>query len=169
MNTSKNSLTVALILSFSLLFFFNGCGNNDEAEDHEHDGTPPAPTAQDGTPATEDKPVKIEWLHSVPEGLALAKEQGKPVFIDFYADWCPPCQQMDKVTFKNKQVIEELARFVAIKADLTHTSSPGQDAAAEYGVQAIPTYILIDTQGNKTTKVGYRAPDKFLAILKKVN
>ncbi len=112
------------------------------------------------------KPTKIEWLHSVSEGLDLAKNTGKPALIDFYADWCPPCQQMDKNTFPDKRVIEELARFVAIKADLTRPSSPGQPAAAEYGVQNIPTYIFIDIQGKQTKLVGYQSPDRFLQILK---
>ncbi len=114
------------------------------------------------------KPTKIEWLHSVSKGLDLAKETGKPALIDFYADWCGPCLQMDKVTFPDKRVIEELARFVAIKADVSRPSSKGQAAAKEYGVQAIPTYVFIDTAGEQTIEIGYRSPDRFLRILEAI-
>lgn len=114
------------------------------------------------------KPTKIEWLHSVSKGLDLAKKTGKPALIDFYADWCGPCQQMDKDTFPDKRVIEELARFVAIKADVSRSSSPGQPAAKEYGVQAIPTYVFIDTAGKQTIEIGYRSPDRFLRILEAI-
>ena len=127
-----------------------------------------SPLAQEKPVKVEPKPTRIEWVRSVSEGLALAKEKGKPAFIDFYADWCPPCQQMDKVTFRDKQVIEELARFITIKADLTNSNSKGQSAAEEYGVQAIPTYVFIDTQGKKTIQVGYRPPDRFLRILQNI-
>ena len=112
--------------------------------------------------------AEIEWMDSVSEGLTLAKEKQTPAFIDFYADWCPPCQQMDKVTFRDTSVIEELARFTSIKADMTRTSSKGRPAAKEYGVQAIPTYVFIDTQGKQTIEVGYRSPDRFLRKLKSI-
>lgn len=130
--------------------------------------TPPPPQDKTVTPDPELKPTEIEWQHSVAEGLALAKRSGKPAMIDFYADWCAPCQQMEKATFRDKRVIEELARFVAIKGDLTRSSSSGRSAARKYGVQAIPTYVFIDTQGKQTIKVGYRPPDRFLQILQTI-
>jgi len=114
------------------------------------------------------KPTKIEWLHSVSKGLDLAKKTGKPALIDFYADWCPPCQEMDKTTFRDEKVIAELARFVAIKADLTRRTSAAQGAARKYKVQAIPTYVFIDTAGKQTIEIGYRSPDRFLRILESI-
>ncbi len=121
----------------------------------------------DSQPAESKTPKgKIAWIHSVSEGLALVKETGKPAFIDFYADWCAPCHEMDKTTFVDERVIAELARFVSIKADVSGTSSPGQGAAKEYNVQAIPTYVFIDTKGKKTIVSGYHPPNTFLKLLK---
>ena len=111
---------------------------------------------------------KIAWIRSVSEGLALAKETGKPAFIDFYADWCAPCHEMDKTTFVDERVIAELAGFVSIKADVSQTSSPGQSAATKYGVQAIPTYVFIDTKGKKTIVSGYRPANTFPKLLKDI-
>ena len=112
--------------------------------------------------------AKLEWIHSEEQGLALAKQENKPVLIDFYADWCPPCHQMDKVTFQNKRVISELDRFVAIKADVSRPDSPGQPAGKKYNVSAFPTFVLIDTQGRQKTVVGYQDPEEFLRILKSI-
>ena len=156
----------------AVFLFGSGCKESDKEASNKSDWSPnsaaaekgPTPTEQPAAP--EPKANEIEWVYSVSEGLASAKEKGKPAFIDFYADWCPPCQQMEKVTFRDKRVIEELARFIAIKADLTNSSSKGQSAAKEYGVQAIPTYVFISTQGKQTTELGYRSPDKFIQILK---
>lgn len=110
--------------------------------------------------------AKIEWRHSEEQGLALAKQENKPVLIDFYADWCPPCKKMDNVTFQDKRVIAELGRFVAIKADVSRPSSPGQAAGKKYNVSAYPTFVLIDTKGQKKTIVGYTPPKEFLKTLK---
>ena len=142
---------------------------NTEGQTDDEDSTTLTPKpvpAPKPAPTPKPKPTKIEWLYSVSEGLALAKATGQPAFIDFYADWCGPCLQMDKVTFPDKRVIEELARFVAIKADVSRRSSPGQPAGAKYGVEYIPTYIFIDSQGTLTKLVGYQSPDKFLQTLK---
>ena len=92
----------------------------------------------------------------------------KPAIIDFYADWCPPCRRMDRITFSDKRVIEELGRFVAIKVDLTRTTSEGNTAARKYRVTHIPTYIFIDTQGRKTVVSGYTPPSRFLGLLQSV-
>ena len=111
----------------------------------------------------------IAWIHSEEEGLALAKQENKPVIIDFYADWCPPCKMMDKNTFPDPRVVKELGRFVAVKADVTSPDSPGQPAAKKYNVTGgLPTYVFIDSQGQKKSVVGYRPPDKFLRILKSI-
>ncbi len=153
MNANKKIFRTIIAVGFIGVYLCaNGCDDRKDAEPK--------------TQIEQGKLSKIEWVHSVPEGLALAKKTGKPALIDFYADWCPPCKEMDKTTFPDARVIAELARFVTIKADLTRSSSQGQPAAKEYNVQAIPTYVFIDTNGKKTIEMGYRPPDEFLRILK---
>ena len=148
----------------AVYLYANGCDDRKDAEPKTQEGRITPTEKIDAT--AKSKSGRIEWVHSVSEGLALAKKNGKPALIDFYADWCPPCQEMDKTTFPDARVIAELARFVAIKADLTRSNSKGQSVAKEYNVQAIPTYVFIDTAGKQTIKMGYRPPDEFLGILK---
>lgn len=150
MNTNKKIFRIIMAMGFgAVCLCVSGCDDSQPAESKTPKG-------------------KIAWIHSVSEGMALAKETGKPAFIDFYADWCPPCQEMDKKTFPDEKVIAELARFVAIKADLTRTDSPGQSSAKQHNVLAIPTYVFIDTKGKKTIVSGYHPPNTFLKLLKDI-
>ena len=64
-----------------------------------------------------------QWVKFSNEALESAKANGKPVIIDFYADWCIPCKELDKFTFTNKEVIDQFKNFVTLKADLTYFQS----------------------------------------------
>lgn len=166
MNTDFINLTKpAAPLLLLILLCFSGCA---ETQDTSNGGTQDTSNGGIQDPSNDEPAPKIKWIRSYSEGLLLAKAESKPVFIDFYADWCPPCQQMDKNTFPDTQVIAELQRFVPIKMDLTRRDSPGQPAAKEYNVVAIPTYVFIDTQGKKKVITGYRSPADFLKILKAI-
>jgi len=112
----------------------------------------------------------IDWEKFSKEKLSLAQNEGKPVIIDFYADWCIPCKELDAVTFSNAKVIEESKRFMGFKADMTKTVSPEVDALrTEYKIIGVPTIILIDAKGNEVRRfTGFIPADEFLKYLKEV-
>jgi len=114
----------------------------------------------------EESATTIEWLHSELEGLALAQETKKPLLIDFRADWCGYCIQMEQTTFRDKRVVEALGKFVTVKVDVTHNTPQEVAAARKYRISGIPAFIFIDSQAKQTIKVGYIPPDEFLRILK---
>ncbi|HMC23289.1 MAG TPA: cytochrome c biogenesis protein CcdA, partial [Thermoanaerobaculia bacterium] len=60
----------------------------------------------------------VQWQKY--EAATIASASGKPVIVDFYADWCLPCKELDEKTFSDRAVAAELNRFVRIKADLTN-------------------------------------------------
>ena len=104
--------------------------------------------------------------------LAAAKAAGQPVLLDFYADWCPPCKEMERVTFPDPRVQERLAKLVFIKVDLTRKGSPDVEALMrEYAIRAVPTYVFLDATGRELTEHrqgGFIAPEGFAALLDKV-
>jgi thiol:disulfide interchange protein DsbD len=101
--------------------------------------------------------------------LATAKAMGKPVVLDFYADWCAPCKKMEKLTFPDPRVQERLARFVFIKVDLTRTGSVAvEELMRQYEIAGVPTYVFLDPAGTEMTdlrQVGFIEADGFVKLL----
>ena len=76
----------------------------------------------------------------------MAVKTGKLVFIDLYADWCPPCRAMERQVFSRKDVGEFMdQRFVAAKYDTDKTT--GKELMKKYGKGSIPLYLVFNTQG----------------------
>ena len=81
------------------------------------------------------------------ELISQAKSDGRPVMIDFYADWCAACKELDHKTFPQQSVIGEADRFVTIKVDATHEEEFLDALYERYGVQGLPTVAFIDSGG----------------------
>ena len=97
---------------------------------------------------------------------------GKPVIIDFYADWCIPCKELDEKTFSNRDVAGELDRFTRVKADLTKPEDPEvQKLTKQYAIVGVPTIVFLDSSGHEVAAqrlTGFEPSQQFLARLKQV-
>lgn len=106
------------------------------------------------------------WKKYDEAALAEARAAGKPVVIDFYADWCLPCKELDEKTFTDERVIGELDRFVRLKADLTAAEDAKTKAlTSEYAIKGVPTILFIDANGKESAGarlIGFEPPDAFL-------
>jgi len=96
----------------------------------------------------------------------------RPVVIDFYADWCLPCKELDHKTFPDERVAKELDRFVRVKADLTRGDDAQTKALTkQYEIHGVPTLVFLDANGQELHDLrltGYEPPEKFVARLQKV-
>ncbi|MDF1565549.1 MAG: cytochrome c biogenesis protein CcdA [Deltaproteobacteria bacterium] len=112
---------------------------------------------------------ELHWLTSESETLALASAEGKPAMVDFSADWCTACKELQKYTFPDPAVQEELSRFVIATVDLTDDESPEYARLKEkYGFPGLPYIVFYDSKGEQRkdlTVTGFRRPEDFLKIL----
>jgi thioredoxin:protein disulfide reductase len=108
----------------------------------------------------------VQWAKYDEGAISRARESGKPVVIDFYADWCLPCKELDEKTFTDPKVITELDRFVRVKADLTVPSDATTMALTkQYGIAGVPTIVFIGADGTEVKDArltGFEPPDAFL-------
>lgn len=102
---------------------------------------------------------------------AIVEADGKPVMLDFYADWCASCKVMDATTFQDPQVLAALSRFKVIKIDVTKNDSNNKNLMRHFNVIAPPTFLFFDNQGRALsglTQVGELAAPEFLSTLNQV-
>jgi thiol:disulfide interchange protein DsbD len=112
----------------------------------------------------------LSWEPYSEKRLSEAKANGMPVIMDFYADWCIPCMELDRNTFTNVEVTKEAKEFVRLKVDLTHFDSPEAEALRKkYNISGVPTIVVLKSDGEEHTEsriVGFVPPDDFVKKLK---
>jgi thiol:disulfide interchange protein DsbD len=113
----------------------------------------------------------IEWQHYKPEIAAASLPGSRGIIIDFYADWCIPCKELDANTFSDQRVITSAKNFVALKADMTKSLSPEVDALRnKYNIVGVPTVLIINSKGKEVQRLtGFVNADEFLKLLKDVD
>ncbi len=111
------------------------------------------------------KPSDLNWLHYQNETLTELTNESKPIFIDFYADWCAPCKEMDRTTFKDKRVVEIAKQITMVKVDCTAPDESIKNLMNQFNVTGMPTLVFIDKNGKEVLEmreIGYLGADEFL-------
>jgi len=134
---------------------------------------PLAPLARlGGAPPAAAEGLAFQRVASVTEldaALAAARAAGQPVLLDFYADWCVACKEMERYTFNSAEVQAALAGVVLLQADLTANSAADQALLARYGLFGPPTTILFGPDGAERTAaraVGFVPATEYAARLR---
>ena len=102
--------------------------------------------------------------------LAAARSGGRPVLLDFYADWCVSCKEMERYTFSDAAVAAEMARFVLLKADVTANDAEDQALMqGRFGIPGPPAMLFFDDRGQERRDhriVGFMPAAEFAAHLR---
>jgi thiol:disulfide interchange protein DsbD len=116
--------------------------------------------------------ANITWVTSHDQALALGKSGGKPVMIDFGAEWCVACKELERVTYVDPRVRHEAQRFVSAKIDATDMSDEVSRLFTLYGIPGLPVVVFIDSAGTVLTDprvTGFMPPDEFLKVMARVH
>jgi thiol:disulfide interchange protein DsbD len=104
--------------------------------------------------------------------LNRAKKEQKLVLLDFYADWCISCKEMEVNTFANSEVSKELKQFILLQADVTKNSADNQALLKHFGLYGPPGILFfnLNSEEQKDQRViGYMPPQRFIERLKKAS
>ena len=119
--------------------------------------------------AEADKPA-FERVRSVAELQARLASAERPVMLDFYADWCVSCKEMEKFTFTDPAVRAKLAGFILLQADVTANSADDKALLARFGLFGPPGIVFFAPGGQETPGlrvIGFQKAEAFLKVLQR--
>jgi thiol:disulfide interchange protein DsbD len=112
--------------------------------------------------------VRFERVHSLGELEARLKTANRPVMLDFYADWCVSCKEMERFTFADDKVRAELAGMTLLQVDVTANSAADQALLKRFRLFGPPGIIFFDASGREIPGlrvIGFQPADRFLETL----
>lgn len=151
-----------ILLTYGLMLFYGGVKGAEN---------PLAPlTFANEQQVVTSKEIKFQTIHSNQElDDILAQSKGKKVMLDFYADWCTSCKELDSATFKDPAVIEALKNYVLIRADITKNSDEEQALTKRFGLFGPPAMIFFCEKGIQIDGAdlnGYKDTQAFITHIK---
>ncbi|HIQ40321.1 MAG TPA: protein-disulfide reductase DsbD [Sulfurivirga caldicuralii] len=120
------------------------------------------------TGATPSLKINFKPINSL-DDLQAYLGQGQPVLLDFYADWCISCKEMERFTFSDPQVQARMSQFITLKADVTDNRPEHKALMQALGIIGPPAILFFDPQGQEIRSlrvVGTKTADEFAAILR---
>jgi thiol:disulfide interchange protein DsbD len=108
--------------------------------------------------------TRIKTVADLEREVAAASAAGRPVMLDFYADWCVSCIEMEKFTFTDPGVQAEFERATLLQADVTANDADDQALLQHFGILGPPTIVFFDANGKERPEfrvVGFKKADEF--------
>ncbi|MEM9323107.1 MAG: protein-disulfide reductase DsbD [Pseudomonadota bacterium] len=156
------AVTVLGALYGAMLFIGGLAGGKDPLQPFK--GSVLAQTGGGAVESRELEFVKIKTVEDLDRAVADASANGKAVMLDFYADWCASCKEMEKYTFTDAEVNDVLANSLLLKADVTANDDADKALMQRFGIVGPPSIIFFGPDGQERPGyqvVGYMKAPKF--------
>ena len=111
---------------------------------------------------------QFEKVNSIAELDARLAQTDRPVLLDFYADWCVSCKEMERFTFSDAAVAERMGRMLLLKADVTANTDEHKALLKRFGLFGPPGIIFFDGRGKEREGmrvVGFMKAEPFATVL----
>jgi thioredoxin:protein disulfide reductase len=113
--------------------------------------------------------LEPQWQKFSIQAYETSLKNNEKMVIDFYADWCMPCKELDALTFSDKRVIDKMEKFMSYKVDMTKMTPENEDLRKRFNVIGMPTVLIIDSQGKELNRItGFVDADEFLTKINEV-
>lgn len=112
----------------------------------------------------------LDWQYYSDSVYNDAIGNNQKMIIDFYADWCIPCKELDALTFSDEKVIEKAKSFTAIKVDMTKTlSEETEKLRQKFEIRGMPTVLIIDSRGTEVERItGFLNAEEFIKMIEPI-
>ena len=155
-----------IILMYGMSLLLGGMSG---AKDPLHPLDPFLPNKEASAVLTQNQHKTFEKITSIEELEAiLAENKGEKVLVDFYADWCSACKELESKTFSNEEVKSAMDSYVLVKVDLTANDEASRAISSKYGIFGPPAILFFDEKGTRIKSadiVGFKEPQAFLKHL----
>ena len=117
------------------------------------------------------KKIEPEWQKFSETKYEQSLMNNERMVVDFYADWCIPCKELDALTFSDSQVLSSLTKFTTYKVDMTQTvSDETEELRNKFKIIGMPTVLIINARGEEVERLtGFVNANEFLKLLQKAN
>ena len=112
--------------------------------------------------------LPFQRVASIDELISRIQAAGKPVMVDFYADWCAACKELERLTFTDRSVQARLGGYLLLQADVTANSEHDQALLKKFGLFGPPGIVFFNAQGSELTHkrvIGFQDAPRFLQTL----
>ncbi|MFZ6676153.1 protein-disulfide reductase DsbD [Undibacterium sp. Xuan67W] len=123
------------------------------------------PTLQEASSSVNQAEVKFKRIHNIEELDATLASTKTPVMLDFYADWCVSCKEMERFTFTESKVTDQLKQVHLLQVDVTANSDADRALMKRFSLFGPPGIILFNAEGKEIPQsriIGYLSPEKFV-------
>ena len=113
------------------------------------------------------EPIRFERVTTLAELESRIASARRPVMVDFYADWCVSCKEMEQFTFSDAQVRARMQRMLLLQVDVTRNTAEDKAILQRFRLFGPPGIVFFDARGQELRQrvIGYQPPERFLRVL----
>ncbi|WJW75286.1 protein-disulfide reductase DsbD [Thiohalobacter sp. IOR34] len=153
-----------VLLSYGVLQLVGVAADSDDIYQPLRGLAPAGTSVASGPGASHIQFQRVKTVEDLQRAVSAAAAEGRPVMLDFFAEWCTDCHRLEKYTFADPRVREALGNAVLLKADVTANDAEDKALLKHFRIPGPPSIIFFDGEGRERSRyrvMGYMPPEAF--------